>query len=113
MEHNDKLPRNDFVVICVIFCFYIVIGSQGQNERLDAMAKLKEFKCRILISTDLVSRSAILYVLMQSRMQPRKPWSLYLRGLRPVYKDTGLRGYLEWWIPAQVARIENTRTAQG
>ncbi|CAB3996574.1 probable ATP-dependent RNA helicase DDX20 [Paramuricea clavata] len=33
-----------------------ISGSQGQNERLNAMAKLKEFKCRILISTDLTSR---------------------------------------------------------
>ncbi|XP_028398283.1 probable ATP-dependent RNA helicase DDX20 isoform X2 [Dendronephthya gigantea] len=33
-----------------------ISGSQGQNERLIAMAKLKEFKCRIMISTDLTSR---------------------------------------------------------
>ncbi|XP_046841380.1 probable ATP-dependent RNA helicase DDX20 [Xenia sp. Carnegie-2017] len=33
-----------------------ISGGQGQNERLDAMRKLKEFKCRILISTDLMSR---------------------------------------------------------
>ena len=30
-------------------------GSQDQRDRLLAMSKLKKFKCRILISTDLVS----------------------------------------------------------
>ena len=35
--------------------YFFEKGGQGQNERLDAMRKLKEFKCRILISTDLVS----------------------------------------------------------
>ena len=45
-------------------------GNQGQNERLNAMAKLKEFKCRILISTDLVSASEwpILSVLNQASL---------------------------------------------
>ncbi|KAH0618929.1 hypothetical protein JD844_018480 [Phrynosoma platyrhinos] len=31
-------------------------GSMNQNQRLDAMAKLKQFHCRVLISTDLTSR---------------------------------------------------------
>ncbi|EMP35976.1 Putative ATP-dependent RNA helicase DDX20, partial [Chelonia mydas] len=30
--------------------------SMNQNQRLDAMAKLKQFHCRVLISTDLTSR---------------------------------------------------------
>ena len=29
-------------------------GSQNQSQRLKAMEKLREFKCRVLISTDLV-----------------------------------------------------------
>ncbi|XP_046860728.1 probable ATP-dependent RNA helicase DDX20 [Xenia sp. Carnegie-2017] len=33
-----------------------ISGGQGQNERLDAMRKLKQLKCRILISTGLMSR---------------------------------------------------------
>lgn len=35
--------------------FYVIAGSQTQSQRLKAMEKLKEFKCRVLISTDLVS----------------------------------------------------------
>ncbi|NXH12518.1 DDX20 helicase, partial [Bucco capensis] len=30
-----------------------ISGSMNQNQRLDAMAKLKQFHCRVLISTDL------------------------------------------------------------
>ncbi|NXC08574.1 DDX20 helicase, partial [Orthonyx spaldingii] len=33
-----------------------ISGSMNQNQRLDAMAKLKQFRCRVLISTDLTSR---------------------------------------------------------
>ena len=35
-------------------------GSQTQAQRLKAMEKLKEFKCRVLISTDLVSLNIFL-----------------------------------------------------
>ncbi|KAK2151539.1 hypothetical protein LSH36_360g02029 [Paralvinella palmiformis] len=33
-----------------------ISGSQDQQDRLTAMSKLKSFKCRVLISTDLTSR---------------------------------------------------------
>ncbi|NWU91105.1 DDX20 helicase, partial [Upupa epops] len=33
-----------------------ISGSMNQNQRLEAMAKLKQFHCRVLISTDLTSR---------------------------------------------------------
>ncbi|NXY12771.1 DDX20 helicase, partial [Atrichornis clamosus] len=33
-----------------------ISGNMNQNQRLDAMAKLKQFHCRVLISTDLSSR---------------------------------------------------------
>ncbi|NXC91056.1 DDX20 helicase, partial [Cercotrichas coryphoeus] len=33
-----------------------IAGSMNQSKRLDAMAKLKQFHCRVLISTDLTSR---------------------------------------------------------
>ncbi|NXB82133.1 DDX20 helicase, partial [Donacobius atricapilla] len=33
-----------------------ISGNMNQNQRLDAMAKLKQFRCRVLISTDLTSR---------------------------------------------------------
>ncbi|NXG31688.1 DDX20 helicase, partial [Dromaius novaehollandiae] len=33
-----------------------ISGGMKQNQRLDAMAKLKQFHCRVLISTDLTSR---------------------------------------------------------
>jgi len=33
-----------------------IAGSQSQSQRLKAIEKLKEFKCRVLISTDLTSR---------------------------------------------------------
>ncbi|NXD77675.1 DDX20 helicase, partial [Halcyon senegalensis] len=33
-----------------------ISGDMNQNQRLDAMAKLKQFHCRVLISTDLTSR---------------------------------------------------------
>ncbi|NXD43194.1 DDX20 helicase, partial [Copsychus sechellarum] len=33
-----------------------IAGSMNQSQRLDAMAKLKQFHCRVLISTDLTSR---------------------------------------------------------
>ncbi|KAF2983208.1 hypothetical protein EK904_008401 [Melospiza melodia maxima] len=34
-----------------------ISGNMNQNQRLDAMAKLKQFHCRVLISTDLTSRT--------------------------------------------------------
>ncbi|XP_004699576.1 probable ATP-dependent RNA helicase DDX20 [Echinops telfairi] len=33
-----------------------ISGNMSQNQRLDAVAKLKQFHCRVLISTDLTSR---------------------------------------------------------
>ncbi|NXQ41186.1 DDX20 helicase, partial [Catharus fuscescens] len=33
-----------------------IAGNMNQSQRLDAMAKLKQFQCRVLISTDLTSR---------------------------------------------------------
>ncbi|NWX87803.1 DDX20 helicase, partial [Nothoprocta pentlandii] len=33
-----------------------ISGGMNQSQRLDAMAKLKQFQCRVLISTDLTSR---------------------------------------------------------
>ncbi|NWH64668.1 DDX20 helicase, partial [Geococcyx californianus] len=33
-----------------------ISGGMNQSQRLDAMAKLKQFHCRVLISTDLTSR---------------------------------------------------------
>ncbi|NXV76105.1 DDX20 helicase, partial [Atlantisia rogersi] len=33
-----------------------ISGNMNQSQRLDAMAKLKQFHCRVLISTDLTSR---------------------------------------------------------
>lgn len=36
---------------------FVSLGSMNQNQRLDAMAKLKQYHCRVLISTDLVSLS--------------------------------------------------------
>ncbi|KAK7103015.1 hypothetical protein V1264_021150 [Littorina saxatilis] len=33
-----------------------IAGSLGQKDRITAMAKLKTYKCRVLISTDLTSR---------------------------------------------------------
>ena len=32
-----------------------IAGSLDQKDRITAMAKLKSYKCRVLISTDLVS----------------------------------------------------------
>nr|XP_008108041.1 PREDICTED: probable ATP-dependent RNA helicase DDX20 [Anolis carolinensis] len=45
----DLLTSKGFPAECIS-------GSMNQNQRLDAMAKLKQFHCRILISTDLTSR---------------------------------------------------------
>ncbi|XP_016840535.1 probable ATP-dependent RNA helicase DDX20 isoform X1 [Nasonia vitripennis] len=33
-----------------------IVGNQNMNKRLDAMKKLKNFKCRILLTTDLTAR---------------------------------------------------------
>lgn len=41
------------------FLISVFLGSMNQNQRLDAMAKLKQFHCRVLISTDLVSECFI------------------------------------------------------
>ncbi|XP_040854792.1 probable ATP-dependent RNA helicase DDX20 isoform X1 [Ochotona curzoniae] len=45
----DLLSSKGFPAECIS-------GSMNQNQRLDAMAKLKQFHCRVLISTDLTSR---------------------------------------------------------
>ncbi|KFQ64391.1 putative ATP-dependent RNA helicase DDX20, partial [Pelecanus crispus] len=41
---------------CNLFLTFVFLGSMNQNQRLDAMSKLKQFHCRVLISTDLTSR---------------------------------------------------------
>ncbi|XP_060087221.1 probable ATP-dependent RNA helicase DDX20 [Heteronotia binoei] len=45
----DLLASKGFPAECIS-------GNMNQNQRLDAMAKLKQFHCRVLISTDLTSR---------------------------------------------------------
>ncbi|XP_018415258.1 PREDICTED: probable ATP-dependent RNA helicase DDX20 [Nanorana parkeri] len=45
----DILTAKGFPAICIS-------GSMNQNQRLDAMSKLKQYHCRVLISTDLTSR---------------------------------------------------------
>ncbi|NXU49344.1 DDX20 helicase, partial [Turnix velox] len=45
----EILTRRGFPAECIS-------GDMNQNQRLDAMAKLKQFHCRVLISTDLTSR---------------------------------------------------------
>lgn len=45
----DLLSSKGFPAECIS-------GNMNQNQRLDAMAKLKQFHCRVLISTDLTSR---------------------------------------------------------
>ncbi|KAM4700052.1 putative ATP-dependent RNA helicase DDX20 [Discoglossus pictus] len=45
----DILTSKGFPAVCIS-------GSMNQNQRLDAMAKLKQFHCRVLISTDLTAR---------------------------------------------------------
>ncbi|XP_036894754.1 probable ATP-dependent RNA helicase DDX20 isoform X2 [Sturnira hondurensis] len=45
----DVLSSKGFPAECIS-------GNMNQNQRLDAMAKLKQFHCRVLISTDLTSR---------------------------------------------------------
>ncbi|XP_078098134.1 putative ATP-dependent RNA helicase DDX20 [Mustelus asterias] len=45
----DILTSKGLPAVCIS-------GSMNQNQRLEAMSKLKQFKCRILISTDLTSR---------------------------------------------------------
>ncbi|KAG8450894.1 hypothetical protein GDO86_003239 [Hymenochirus boettgeri] len=45
----DILTAKGYPAVCIS-------GSMNQNQRLDAMAKLKQFHCRVLISTDLSSR---------------------------------------------------------
>ncbi|XP_032494845.1 probable ATP-dependent RNA helicase DDX20 isoform X1 [Phocoena sinus] len=45
----DILSSKGFPAECIS-------GNMNQNQRLDAMAKLKQFHCRVLVSTDLTSR---------------------------------------------------------
>ncbi|XP_069798060.1 probable ATP-dependent RNA helicase DDX20 [Narcine bancroftii] len=45
----DILTSTGLPAVCIS-------GSMNQNQRLEAMSKLKQFKCRVLISTDLTSR---------------------------------------------------------
>ncbi|KAM9241539.1 putative ATP-dependent RNA helicase DDX20 [Dugong dugon] len=45
----DILSSKGFPAECIS-------GNMNQNQRLDAVAKLKQFHCRVLISTDLTSR---------------------------------------------------------
>ncbi|XP_053313556.1 probable ATP-dependent RNA helicase DDX20 [Spea bombifrons] len=45
----EVLTTKGFPAVCIS-------GSMNQNQRLEAMAKLKLFHCRVLISTDLTSR---------------------------------------------------------
>ncbi|XP_053106409.1 probable ATP-dependent RNA helicase DDX20 [Hemicordylus capensis] len=45
----DLLTSKGFPAECIS-------GNMNQSQRLDAMAKLKQFHCRVLISTDLMSR---------------------------------------------------------
>ncbi|NXL56202.1 DDX20 helicase, partial [Chordeiles acutipennis] len=45
----EILTSRGFPAVCIS-------GNMDQNQRLDAMAKLKQFHCRVLISTDLTSR---------------------------------------------------------
>ncbi|NWQ93252.1 DDX20 helicase, partial [Burhinus bistriatus] len=44
------------ILTCRGFPAECISGNMNQNQRLDAMAKLKQFHCRVLISTDLTSR---------------------------------------------------------
>ncbi|NXP03103.1 DDX20 helicase, partial [Thinocorus orbignyianus] len=44
------------LLTCRGFPAECISGNMNQNQRLDAMAKLKQFHCRVLISTDLTSR---------------------------------------------------------
>ncbi|XP_069489418.1 probable ATP-dependent RNA helicase DDX20 isoform X2 [Ambystoma mexicanum] len=45
----DLLTAKGFPAVCIS-------GSMSQDNRLEAMSKLKQFHCRVLISTDLTSR---------------------------------------------------------
>ncbi|KAM8977183.1 putative ATP-dependent RNA helicase DDX20 [Pelodytes ibericus] len=45
----DILTSKGFPAVCIS-------GGMNQNQRLEAMSKLKQFHCRVLISTDLTSR---------------------------------------------------------
>jgi ATP-dependent RNA helicase DDX20 len=40
-----------------------IAGSHDQKDRNEAMSQLKTYKCRVLISTDLVSLTRILLLL--------------------------------------------------
>lgn len=48
---------SDKYILAELFLYVLfgLLGSMNQNQRLDAMAKLKQFHCRVLISTDLVN----------------------------------------------------------
>ncbi|XP_067684072.1 uncharacterized protein [Haliotis asinina] len=45
----DELQRQGWPTACIA-------GSHDQKDRIEAMAKLKTYKCRVLISTDLTAR---------------------------------------------------------
>ena len=44
-----------YKIFQISYWFLQLSGSQTQIQRLKAMERLKQFKCRVLISTDLVS----------------------------------------------------------
>ncbi|XP_071993699.1 probable ATP-dependent RNA helicase DDX20 [Engystomops pustulosus] len=46
---SEVLTAKGFPAVCIS-------GSMNQNQRLEAMAKLKQYHCRVLISTDLTAR---------------------------------------------------------
>uniref|UniRef100_A0A8C3LTR9 RNA helicase n=1 Tax=Chrysolophus pictus TaxID=9089 RepID=A0A8C3LTR9_CHRPC len=59
-ELFSKIPFNQALVFSNLhsrgFPAECISGNMNQSQRLDAMAKLKQFHCRVLISTDLTSR---------------------------------------------------------
>lgn len=42
------------VIMFKPFVFVLHVGGLSQDQRLEAMWKLKQYQCRVLISTDLV-----------------------------------------------------------
>jgi len=45
------------VIMFKPFVFVLHVGGLSQDQRLEAMWKLKQYQCRVLISTDLVRMS--------------------------------------------------------
>lgn len=43
------------------WCVLICTGGLSQDQRLEAMSKLKQYQCRVLISTDLVRERLCCY----------------------------------------------------